>query len=68
MSCLCATFEALIGALYLQNDIAAVQRFVHPMLENVSEQFSLFRLDLSGSQEPLAGMVTGAETGHSRST
>jgi len=38
---LCATFEALIGALYLQNDIAVVQRYVHSMLEEVSEQFLL---------------------------
>jgi ribonuclease III len=36
---LCATFEALIGALYLQNDIPTIQRFVHPMFEQVSEQF-----------------------------
>ena len=35
---LCATFEAVIGALYLQRDIATVQRLVHPMLEQVSEQ------------------------------
>ena len=35
---LCSTFEAVIGALYLQSDIATVQRLVHPMLEQVSEQ------------------------------
>jgi ribonuclease III len=38
---LCATFEALIGALYLQSDITAIQRLVHPMLEQVSEQIIL---------------------------
>ena len=38
---LCATFEALIGALYLQNDIATVQCFIHPMLEIASEQVLL---------------------------
>jgi ribonuclease-3 len=38
---LCATFEAFIGALYLQNDISTIQRFIHPMLEEVSEQFLL---------------------------
>lgn len=38
---LCATFEALVGALYLETEIAAVQHFMHPMLENVSERFSL---------------------------
>jgi ribonuclease-3 len=36
---LCATFEALIGALYLQNDIPVIQRFVHPMMEKVSQEF-----------------------------
>jgi ribonuclease-3 len=45
---LCATFEALIGALYLENDIATVQHFVHPMLENASEQF----LQLPDIQDP----------------
>jgi ribonuclease-3 len=35
---LCAVFEAVIGALYLQSDISAVQRFIHPLLEQVSEQ------------------------------
>ena len=38
---LCATFEALVGALYLQNDITAVQRFIYPLLEQASEQFLL---------------------------
>ncbi len=38
---LCATFEAVIGALYLQSDIAIVQRLVHPLLEQVSEQIIL---------------------------
>ncbi|MCX6037827.1 MAG: ribonuclease III [Chloroflexi bacterium] len=38
---LCATFEAVIGALYLQSDIATIQRLVHPMLEQVSEQIIL---------------------------
>jgi ribonuclease III len=32
---LCATFEAIIGALFLDNDISTVQSFFHPMLENV---------------------------------
>ena len=38
---LCATFEAVIGALYLQNDIPTIQRFIQPMLEQVSEQIIL---------------------------
>jgi ribonuclease-3 len=45
---LCAAFEALIGALYLQNDISVIQRFLHPMLEDVSEQF----LNLPDLQDP----------------
>lgn len=38
---LCATFEAVIGALFLQNDISTIQRLVHPMFEQVSEQIIL---------------------------
>jgi ribonuclease-3 len=34
---LCSTFEALIGALYLQAGIQAVQEFVTPLLEEASE-------------------------------
>ena len=34
---LCATFEAVIGALYLQSDIKTIQDFIHPMLEKTSE-------------------------------
>jgi ribonuclease-3 len=35
---LCATFEAVIGALYLQSDIKTIQDFIHPMLEKTSER------------------------------
>src|SRR5450756_115794 len=38
---LCATFEAVIGALYLQSDITSVQRLVLPMLEQVSDLIML---------------------------
>jgi len=38
---LCATFEALIGALYLQTDINEVQKFFHIMIERMGEQFLL---------------------------
>lgn len=34
---LCATFEALIGALYLQSGIPAVEKFVFPLLEEVGD-------------------------------
>ncbi len=45
---LCDTFEAVIGALYLQSDIATLQRLVHPMFEQVSEQIIL----MSDSRDP----------------
>ncbi len=38
---LCATFEALIGALYLQTNIETVQRFVAPLLEQASDRILL---------------------------
>jgi ribonuclease-3 len=59
---LCATFEALIGAFYLQNDILAVQRFVHPMLENVGEN-SLFQLDLQDPKSRLQEWSQGQKLG-----
>jgi ribonuclease III len=49
---LCATFEALIGALYLQTDISVVQRFIHPLLEEASEQF-LYQADLQDPKSRL---------------
>ncbi len=59
---LCATFEALVGALYLENDIAAVQRFMHPMLEHVSEQFSL-HLEQSDPKSRLQEWSQGRKLG-----
>ncbi len=38
---LCATFEALVGALFLESDITTIQRLVHPLLEQVSERLIL---------------------------
>jgi ribonuclease-3 len=38
---LCATFEALIGALFLESDIPTIQGLVHPMLEKVTERIIL---------------------------
>jgi ribonuclease-3 len=45
---LCATFEALIGALFLENDIPTIQKLVHPLLDKVSEQIML----TSDSRDP----------------
>jgi ribonuclease III len=49
---LCAAFEALIGALYLQNDISVIQHFIHPLVEEASEQFHL-RTDLQDPKSRL---------------
>jgi ribonuclease III len=35
---LCSTFEALVGALYLQTDIEMCRRFIHPLLEGASQE------------------------------
>ena len=35
---LCATFEAFVGALYMQIDIQGVQNFIHPMLEQSAKE------------------------------
>jgi ribonuclease-3 len=59
---LCATFEALVGALYLQNDISVIQRFIHPMMEAVSEQF-LLRNDLQDPKSRLQEWSQGKKLG-----
>jgi len=35
---LCATFEALVGAIYLDAEILAVRAFVEPLLESIAHQ------------------------------
>ncbi len=40
---LCDTFEAVIGALYLDAGVDAVLRFVSPLLDDASEQILLLR-------------------------
>ncbi len=38
LALLCATFEAFIGALYLDQGVSAVMDFVEPLLESVADQ------------------------------
>jgi ribonuclease-3 len=42
---LCATFEALVGAIFLQSEIQAVQKFIEPMIKNTAEEIILHRKD-----------------------
>jgi ribonuclease-3 len=59
---LCATFEAVIGALYLQSDILTIQRFMQPMLETVSGQF-LLHSDLQDPKSHLQEWSQGRKLG-----
>lgn len=43
---LCGTFEALVGALYLNSGMIAVKEFMEPMLESVVSQILSERRDL----------------------
>jgi ribonuclease III len=59
---LCATFEALVGAMYLQNDISIIQGFIHPMIEAVSRQF-LLGADLQDPKSRLQEWSQGKKLG-----
>jgi ribonuclease III len=59
---LCATFEALVGAFYLQTGIPDIQQFMHPMMETVSEQF-LHRIDLQDPKSRLQEWSQGKKFG-----
>ena len=41
---LCSAFEALIGAIFLENDIQTVQRFMNPFIQNNVQEY-LFQTD-----------------------
>jgi ribonuclease-3 len=41
---LCGTFEAMVGALYLQTNITAVQEFIHGLLDQTSDKY-IFQTD-----------------------
>lgn len=45
LTLLCDAFEALIGALYLQGGIQAVNQFMMPLLENVVDEIFINHLD-----------------------
>ena len=49
---LCDTFEAVIGALYLQTNIETIQHFVYPLLEQAAEKF-VFQPDIHDSKSRL---------------
>jgi len=59
---LCATFESLVGAMYLQTDISAIQHFIHPMIEAVSRKF-LLRSDLQDPKSRLQEWSQGRKLG-----
>ena len=59
---LCATFESLVGAMYLQTDISAIQHFIHPMIETVSRKF-LLRSDLQDPKSRLQEWSQGRKLG-----
>jgi len=59
---LCATFEALVGALYLQNNIEVVADFIHPFLERTSQEL-LVQLDLYDPKSRLQEWSQGVKLG-----
>ena len=59
---LCATFESLVGAMYLQTDISAIQNFIHPMIEKVSRRF-LLHSDLQDPKSRLQEWSQGRKLG-----
>lgn len=42
---LCATFEAVVGALYIDSGLEAVQRYIEPLLEPAATQILIFNRD-----------------------
>ena len=59
---LCATFEAVVGALYLQTDIASVQKFIHPLWEASSEEL-FFNPELHDAKSRLQEWSQGHRLG-----
>ncbi|HJS28127.1 MAG TPA: ribonuclease III [Anaerolineales bacterium] len=58
---LCATFEAVVGALYLDQGIEAVRNFIHPVLAPVTEDI----LENRAQQDPKSRLQEWAQSnGH----
>lgn len=59
---LCATFEAFIGALYLQTEINFIQKFMHQLMEKASQQV-LMRPNLQDPKSRLQEWSQGKKLG-----
>jgi ribonuclease-3 len=59
---LCATLEALVGALYLQTDIPTIQQFIYPLLEKAVDAY-LLRPDLHDPKSRLQEWSQGQKLG-----
>jgi ribonuclease III len=62
LALLCATFEALVGALYLQTGIVGVQRFMHPLLERTASTI-LLQAELNDPKSRLQEWSQGQKLG-----
>jgi ribonuclease-3 len=62
LALLCATFEALIGALYLQGEISAVRDFIFPILEKASDGL-LLQPDVYDAKSRLQEWAQGHKLG-----
>ena len=63
---LCATFESLIGALFLECGIPAVQNFIHPMFEKTGERTFTLSADTRDPKSRLQEWSQGTKTRHSK--
>lgn len=57
---LCATFEAVIGAMYLDAGIPAVENFIEPLLETVREQV----IERASIYDPKSSLQEWAQAQH----
>jgi ribonuclease-3 len=59
---LCGAFEAFVGALFLETDIATVEKFIVPLLESTREQI-FSQTDLSDYKSRLQEWTQGQKRG-----